>query len=205
MVLAAPSNQQHALSASIAAAEGLVSARTKTSKLSFALAIDGMAMEWCITQYLAAYVALFKRCDTTVSYRSTPLQKAMAVKMAKKSLAATCLAVGDGANDVSMIQESDVGVGLMGKEGSHAAMSADYVVLRFKHLLRLIFVHGRYSFYRTAKVCLFSFYKNTAFPTPTWYFQFYCLGTGQAFFDPFLMVFIRSLAVAICLCLMLLL
>jgi magnesium-transporting ATPase (P-type) len=131
---------QQALTASIAAAEGLVtrSRSRSTAKPTFALAIDGMAMEWCIVNYLTAYVALFRRCDTTVSYRSTPLQKAIAVRMAKKQMNATCLSVGDGANDVSMIQEADVGVGIMGKEGSHAAMSADYVVLRFKHLLRYI-------------------------------------------------------------------
>ena len=62
----------------------------------------------------------------------------------------TCsLAIGDGANDVSMIQEAHVGVGIQGREGSQAALSADFVLYRFRHLTRLILTHGRYAYLRT--------------------------------------------------------
>jgi len=88
---------------------------------------------------------------------------------------------------VSMIQEADVGVGIMGKEGSHAAMSADYVLMRFSHLVRLLFIHGRYSHYRTSKVVFFSFYKNMAFPFPQFWFAFFSMGAGQTLYEPYLM------------------
>jgi len=83
-----------------------------------------------------------------------------------------------------MIQEADVGVGIMGKEGSHAAMSADYVLMRFAHLVRLLFIHGRYSHFRSSKVVFFSFYKNMAFPFTQFWFAFFSLGAGQTLYEP---------------------
>merc|ERR1719491_1747334 len=94
--------------------------------------------------------------------RCNPSQKAMLVAMAKKSLDGVALAIGDGANDVSMIQAANVGVGIMGKEGTQASLASDFVVHRFRHLLRLLLVHGRYAFLRTSLVSLLSLYKNMA-------------------------------------------
>jgi len=55
----------------------------------------------------------------------------------------TCQSIGDGANDVSMIQKAHVGVGVLGREGTQAARSADYAISQFRHLKRLMAVHGR--------------------------------------------------------------
>jgi magnesium-transporting ATPase (P-type) len=87
-----------------------------------------------------------------------------------------------------MIQESHVGVGILGKEGAHAAMSSDFVIKRFHHLRRLICVHGRYNFFRTTQVVLFSFYKNLAFPLPLFWFCFWSMANGTTSFDSLLMV-----------------
>ena len=95
-----------------------------------------LLQEICLQYCRAQFLSLFLQCETVVSYRSTPKQKALAVGLVKRTLNKCCLAIGDGANDVSMILESDVGVGILGKEGSHAAMSADYVLMRFHHLVR---------------------------------------------------------------------
>jgi len=70
------------------------------------------------------------------------------------------LSIGDGANDVPMIQEAQVGVGISGKEGQQAANSADFSISQFKHLKRLLLLHGRWNYRRAAKVVLYSFYKN---------------------------------------------
>ena len=138
------------------------------SKVGFALAIDGVCLELALVHCKTQFLSIFKQCDTIVSYRSTPLQKALVVKMCKTDLALTTLAVGDGANDVSMIQEAHVGVGVMGKEGAHAAMSSDFVIHRFHHLVRLLCLHGRWCYWRTTQVVFFSFYKvNTPTHNPT--------------------------------------
>ncbi|ETO05421.1 transmembrane protein [Reticulomyxa filosa] len=107
--------------------------------------------------------------------------------MAKSRLEGVVLAIGDGANDVSMIQESNIGVGIMGKEGTQAALAADFVIHRFRHLSRLLFVHGRFSFLRTSTLCLVSLYKNMVFIMPLAYFGFYSLFTAESMFDPYMM------------------
>lgn len=85
-----------------------------------------------------------------------------------------------------MIQESHVGIGILGKEGAHAAMSSDFVLRRFWHLRRLLCVHGRYNFFRTAQVVMFSFFKNLAFPLPLFWFCFWSLANGTSAFDSLL-------------------
>jgi len=107
----------------------------------------------------------------------------MLVDMAKNKLDGVALAIGDGANDVSMIQSSNVGVGIQGQEGSQAALSADFVLHRFRHLKRLLLLHGRFNFYRTAKVVVFSFYKNIVFIFPVGYMAFWNLGSTQQLYE----------------------
>jgi len=70
------------------------------------------------------------------------------------------LAIGDGGNDVRMIQQADIGVGISGREGLQAARAADYSIGKFRFLKRLILVHGRYSYNRTAFLSQYSFYKS---------------------------------------------
>jgi len=155
--------------------------------LGYALAIDGSSLECCLTNFPAEFILLFLHCATIISYRSTPKQKSLAVQVVKDKLKKSTLAIGDGANDVSMIQEANVGVGILGKEGSHAALSSDFVIHRFKHLVPLVFLHGRYNYYRTAQVVFFSFYKNMVFPVPMILFSFYSYNSGQVLYAPLLM------------------
>jgi len=91
------------------------------------------------------------------------------VKLVKRHLKAILLAIGDGANDVSMIQAAHVGVGISGMEGLQAARSADVAIGQFRFLRKLLLVHGSWSYQRVSKVILYSFYKNTAlFMTQFW-------------------------------------
>ena len=87
----------------------------------------------------------------------------------KRHLKALLLAIGDGANDVSMIQAAHVGVGISGVEGLQAARSADIAIGQFRFLRKLLLVHGAWSYQRVSKVILYSFYKNIAlFMTQFW-------------------------------------
>ncbi len=70
------------------------------------------------------------------------------------------LAVGDGANDVSMIQKADVGVGIAGREGMQAVMASDFAMARFHFLVRLLLVHGHWCYSRLGNLILYFFYKN---------------------------------------------
>lgn len=92
--------------------------------------------------------------------RSTPLQKAYLVKVVKEELNLRTLAIGDGANDVSMIQMADVGVGISGQEGMQAVMASDFTLSRFRYLERLLLSHGYWCYDRLARMILYFFYKN---------------------------------------------
>lgn len=92
----------------------------------------------------------------------SPLQKALVVKLVKRRKKSLLLAIGDGANDVSMIQAAHIGVGISGLEGLQAARSADVAIAQFRYLKKLLLVHGAWSYQRVSKVILFSFYKNIA-------------------------------------------
>ena len=94
-----------------------------------------------------------------------------------------CLAIGDGANDVPMIQEAAIGVGISGKEGAQAANSADFSVSEFKHLKRLLLLHGRWNYRRSSKLVIYSFYKNMAVVICDSLFGFFCFFSGQSFWE----------------------
>ncbi|KAI5294806.1 hypothetical protein KEM52_003142, partial [Ascosphaera acerosa] len=111
----------------------------------------------CLLYPTACLLCADKPCS-----RVSPLQKALVVKLVKRNSKALLLAVGDGANDVSMIQAAHVGVGISGVEGLQAARSADVAIAQFRFLRKLLLVHGSWSYHRISKVILYSFYKNIA-------------------------------------------
>ncbi len=99
--------------------------------------------------------------DSVVCCRASPSQKASLVKAIRKRVKnSVTLAVGDGANDVAMIQEAHVGIGIMGKEGSQAARTSDYSIAQFRFLLKLLLVHGRWNYIRTCKYTVGTFWKE---------------------------------------------
>lgn len=94
------------------------------------------------------------------------------------------LAIGDGANDVNMILQAHVGVGILGKEGAQAARSADYAIGQFKFLKPLMFIHGREAYRRNAILILYTFYKNFLYVSTQYFFGFYSAFSGQVLYEP---------------------
>ncbi|XP_072651552.1 phospholipid-transporting ATPase VA isoform X4 [Canis lupus baileyi] len=132
-------------------------------------------------------------CRSVLCCRSTPLQKSMVVKLVRSKLKAMTLAIGDGANDVSMIQVADVGVGISGQEGMQAVMASDFAVPRFRYLERLLIVHGHWCYSRLANMVLYFFYKNTMFVGLLFWFQFYCGFSASAMIDQWYLIFFNLL------------
>ncbi|KAJ3555310.1 hypothetical protein NM688_g2646 [Phlebia brevispora] len=128
---------------------------------AFAVVIDGDTLRHALTDELKPlFLNLATQCETVVCCRVSPAQKALVVKLVKDGRNAMTLSIGDGANDVAMIQEANVGCGLLGYEGSQAAMSADYAFGQFRFLTKLLIVHGRWSYQRIADMHSNFFYKN---------------------------------------------
>lgn len=118
----------------------------------------------------------------------------MVVRSIKKGEGRICLAIGDGANDVSMIQKAHVGIGIFGKEGNQAARAADYAIHQFKydpfqlslttsplhpeylltrHLKRLLCIHGRKNYIQTTGLVQYFFYKNICYNLPFVWYSFF--------------------------------
>ncbi|XP_048557382.1 phospholipid-transporting ATPase 2-like isoform X1 [Triticum urartu] len=137
----------------------LIIMKTASERKDLAFVLDGWALEIILKRSLESFTKLAMMSRTAICCRMTPLQKAQLVGILKSSGSLT-LAIGDGGNDVRMIQEANIGVGISGREGLQAARAADYSIGKFKFLRRLILVHGRYSYNRTAFISQYSFYKS---------------------------------------------
>lgn len=125
-----------------------------------AIVIDGDALKLVLEEELRRkFLLLCKKCKSVLCCRVSPAQKAAVVQMVKDGLDVMTMSVGDGANDVAMIQEADVGVGIAGEEGRQAVMSSDYAIGQFRFLQRLVLVHGRWSYRRLAETIANFFYK----------------------------------------------
>uniref|UniRef100_S4RCG1 Phospholipid-transporting ATPase n=1 Tax=Petromyzon marinus TaxID=7757 RepID=S4RCG1_PETMA len=155
------------------------------------LVIDGKTLSFALNKDLEEnFLKLTRDCRSVLCCRSTPLQKSMVVKLVREKLKVMTLAIGDGANDVSMIQVADVGVGISGQEGMQAVMSSDYAMPRFRHLHKLLLVHGHWCYDRLANMVLYFFYKNAAFVTLLFWYQFFCGFSGSSQIDQwYLMLF----------------
>ena len=118
----------------------------------FALVINGHSLVHALTPDMELmFLGVAEHCQAVICCRVTPLQKALVVELIKKYKEAVTLAIGDGANDVSMIKAADIGVGISGQEGMQAVLASDYSIAQFRYLERLLLVHGRWSYYRMCK------------------------------------------------------
>ncbi|XP_014885581.1 probable phospholipid-transporting ATPase IF isoform X2 [Poecilia latipinna] len=148
------------------------------------LVVDGASLSLALREHEKLFMEVCKNCSAVLCCRMAPLQKAKVVRLLKTSPEKPItLAVGDGANDVSMIQEAHVGIGIMGKEGRQAVRNSDYAIARFKFLAKLLLVHGHFYYIRIATLVQYFFYKNVCFITPQFLYQFFCLFSQQTLYD----------------------
>uniref|UniRef100_A0A131YPH1 Phospholipid-transporting ATPase n=1 Tax=Rhipicephalus appendiculatus TaxID=34631 RepID=A0A131YPH1_RHIAP len=131
----------------------------------YALIIRGDALEVCLKFYPREFMELACQCPAVVCCRCSPTQKAEVVHLIKQYTEKTTCAVGDGGNDVSMIQEADAGIGIVGREGNQASLAADFSVTQFHHIARLLLVHGRYSYKRSAALSQFVIHRGLIIST----------------------------------------
>ncbi|RDB22221.1 putative phospholipid-transporting ATPase C24B11.12c [Hypsizygus marmoreus] len=161
----------------------------------FVLVIDGAALLHAFEdeQNKALLLRLATLCEGVICCRVSPLQKALVVRLVKDGLGAMTLAIGDGANDVSMIQAADVGVGISGEEGLQAVNSSDYAIAQFRFLKKLLLVHGHWSYARNGTMILNFFYKNVVPVGILWWFQIYEGWSGYFVFDYIYILFWNSI------------
>ncbi|KAL0985263.1 hypothetical protein UPYG_G00154720 [Umbra pygmaea] len=152
----------------------------------FALVINGHSLAHALEADMEGeFVWTACACRAVICCRVTPLQKAQVVELIKKHKKAVTLAIGDGANDVSMIKTAHIGVGISGQEGIQAVLASDYSFSQFRFLQRLLLVHGRWSYLRMCRFLCYFFYKNFAFTMVHFWFGFFCGFSAQTVYDQY--------------------
>uniref|UniRef100_A0A8C5J7I9 Phospholipid-transporting ATPase n=1 Tax=Junco hyemalis TaxID=40217 RepID=A0A8C5J7I9_JUNHY len=149
-----------------------------------ALIIDGHTLKYALSfEVRQSFLDLALSCKAVICCRVSPLQKSEIVDMVKKHVNAITLAIGDGANDVGMIQTAHVGVGISGNEGMQATNCSDYAIAQFSYLEKLLLVHGAWSYNRVTKCILYCFYKNVVLYIIELWFAFVNGFSGQILFE----------------------
>ncbi|KAL2578726.1 hypothetical protein AAZV13_15G024500 [Glycine max] len=172
----------------------------KDPHAAFALIIDGKTLTYALEDDVKhQFLGLAVGCASVICCRVSPKQKALVTRLVKEGTGKTTLAIGDGANDVGMIQEADIGVGISGVEGMQAVMASDFAIAQFRFLERLLVVHGHWCYKRIAQMICYFFYKNIAFGLTILYFEAFAGFSGQSVYDDWYMilfnVFLTSLPV----------
>ncbi|KAG0317602.1 hypothetical protein BGZ99_006206 [Dissophora globulifera] len=158
---------------------------TTQSSQQHALIVDGSALKVILDDEEARkdLIRLSDVCFSVICCRASPLQKALVVELIRRGKKTVCLAIGDGANDVSMIQAANIGVGIAGQEGMQAAMASDYSITQFRFIRKLVLVHGHWGYMRIAEMILNFFYKNVLWVGAVLWFQIYCGWSAVLFYD----------------------
>ncbi|KAG7393199.1 hypothetical protein PHYPSEUDO_011204 [Phytophthora pseudosyringae] len=169
-----------------------VLAKSGAARPGLALLIDDKVVE-AVTGFglEKEFLELCMQCESVLCARISPKQKELIVGMVRSFCPnKVTLSIGDGANDVPMIQGAHIGVGIAGEEGHQASDASDYSLPAFRFLQRLVLVHGRAMNRRIAVLTLYVFYKNVLLVLPQFFFGAYCLYSGQStYFDTLLQLF----------------
>ncbi|XP_048883941.1 phospholipid-transporting ATPase IG isoform X3 [Brienomyrus brachyistius] len=169
-------------------AKGGVTRSWSSAVQDYGFIIDGATLSLLLKPPSSLYTSLFleicQNCTAVLCCRMAPLQKAQIVRLVKNSKGSPItLSVGDGANDVSMILEAHVGIGIKGNEGRQAVRNSDYAVPKLKHLKKLLLAHGHLYYVRIAQLVQYFFYKNLCFILPQFLYQFFCGYSQQPLYD----------------------
>ncbi|KAL7542063.1 hypothetical protein ACHAXR_012198 [Thalassiosira sp. AJA248-18] len=160
------------------------------SSVKRGLVVEGAALKHLLGDPVLEEMlfAVASCCESVIACRVSPIQKALLLKMVREYVlpTPTTLAIGDGANDVGMIQEAHIGIGISGLEGQQAVNASDFSIAQFRFLESLLLIHGRWNFMRMSKAVLFFFYKNAALIGTMMVFSERCLHSGTPLYDPWI-------------------
>ncbi|KAL7747076.1 hypothetical protein RI367_007572 [Sorochytrium milnesiophthora] len=166
----------------------LQSIKDSATQQRISLVIDGTSLGFALTPPLSElFLQLAVECACVICCRVSPLQKSLVVKLVKAYQGSITLAIGDGANDVPMIQAAHIGIGISGMEGLQAARSSDIAIGQFRYLKRLLLVHGAWAYHRLIRLILYSFYKNVTLYMTEFWFAIYSGFSGEPMYEPWIL------------------
>ncbi len=176
--------------------DSLLSNSDESKYSQVVVSVDGGCVDYMIECRLFRnnLYGVIKRCQAVIASRLSPLQKSHLVRLIKKTDAqSTTLAIGDGGNDVSMIEEAHIGIGIVGKEGTAAARAGDFSFAQFRFLKKAVLVHGYWNYQRLAYLLQYSFYKSVTTFSCMLFFGVVSDFSGNALYDTWFLVFYNML------------
>ncbi|CAL4123283.1 unnamed protein product [Meganyctiphanes norvegica] len=160
------------------------------STVNYGLVVDGTTLILVLEHLAKEFYHIASKCHAVTCCRMSPKQKAQVVQLVKHQPSRPmCAAIGDGANDVSMIQEAHVGIGIMGKEGRQAVQCADFAFSQFRFLQKALLVHGHWYYIRVATFVHYNFYKNVVFNTPIFLYTMWSAFSTQSVYESLALTF----------------
>eukprot|EP00102_Acyrthosiphon_pisum_P016390 XP_008187336.2 PREDICTED: probable phospholipid-transporting ATPase IA isoform X2 [Acyrthosiphon pisum] len=158
------------------------------------LIISGRLLKHALSSDLKMkFLKLCLDCKSVICYRISPTQKAEIVDLVTKYTNEVTLAIGDGANDVPMLHNASIGVGVVGLDGLQAYNASDYSIAQFNYLLKLLFVHGAWNYEKITKMIYFYHYKTVIFNSLQLWFAIYSGWSGEVLFDRWNIFMYKSL------------
>ena len=148
-------------------------AQLNSSGTIYAIIVTGQTLKVLLDHFKPEFAELSLSASAVICCRVTPQQKADVVGIVKDTQSLT-VAIGDGGNDVSMIQKANVGIGILGKEGQQAARAADYSIAQFRFLKNLLLVHGRLAYHRTTFIAQYCFFKSMTYALSQGLYNIFC-------------------------------
>ena len=130
------------------------------------------------------FAKILPKMKSIIVYRSSPSQKAEIVKFIRTNPAfgkPITASIGDGANDVNMIQSAHIGFGIQGNEGNQAASFSDYAITKFEDSKQLIFWHGRNFGFKASNFMMWFVFKGMLFSIPILFFNTVCGFSGTTY------------------------
>ena len=131
-----------------------------SNKWNTVLLIDGVSLTRALENHRKLFFEAAVRAPAVICSRCLPNQKAVVTELVKTYSRQRVCSIGDGGNDVGMIQSADIGIGIVGKEGKQASLASDFSITEFKHLKALVLYHGRLYYKNSAKLSQFVIHRG---------------------------------------------
>jgi len=155
---------------------------------ALSIVIDGYTLDLILSNkdFSKMFLIISIAAKSVICCRVSPKQKGKVVKLIKENGPWITLSIGDGANDVPMIMEAHLGIGIQGKEGTHAVRSSDYSIGQFRFLEKLLLFHGRNGYIKISRFICYYFYKNIFLVFTEMFFSIYSGFSGQIYYADYL-------------------
>lgn len=159
-----------------------------SGKSNVCLVIDGPSLSLVLANFRKEFIELACNSSSVICCRCSPTQKAEIVELMKNYTQKRVCSIGDGGNDVNMIQTANVGIGIEGREGKQASLAADFSITSFHHLSSLLLVHGRHSYKASARLSQFVIHRGLILSLVQFFFSLSFFSAAIPLFSGWLMV-----------------